>query len=77
MSESVLRLGNGLDGPGFESRGRGETDFFLFSNTSRPSLGHILPPIPWLERIYSEVKRLADDLDHSFSSSAKVANEWS
>jgi len=55
-----------MDGPGFECRGGGAggsaRDFFFYK-TSRQSVGPIPSPIQWLERIYSEVKRPADDLD--------------
>jgi hypothetical protein len=49
--------------------------YFLLSIVSRPSLGPIQPPSPWVPRALSPgVKRLAHESDHSTLSTAEVKN---
>jgi hypothetical protein len=60
---SVIGMGYGLDGPGFESRQGNET--FLFSKPSRPDLEPIQPPIQWVARYFLGLRRPGRDDDHS------------
>jgi hypothetical protein len=50
---------------------------FLFSMSSRPTLGPTQPPIQWLPRVLSRgVKRPGREADHSPPSNAEVKNTW-
>jgi hypothetical protein len=57
----------GLDGPGIESRWRGD-----FSQPSRLALGPTQPPIQWLAGLFPGIKRPGRGVDHPASSSAEV-----
>jgi len=64
------------DDSGFESQQH--QDGFLFSDTSRPVLGPIKPPIQWEKGALSlEVKRTGREADHLPPSSVDNKNNWS
>jgi hypothetical protein len=69
-------MGCGLDDWGFEiQQGLG---IFLFTTTSRSSLGLTQPPIQWVPGALSlGVKRLRGEADCLPPSSTKVKNVWS
>jgi hypothetical protein len=59
--------GNGLDGPGIESRlGRD------FPHLSRPALGPTQPPVQWVTGLFEGRMRPGRDADPLPSSSAEV-----
>jgi hypothetical protein len=63
------------DEPGFEFRYWQEV--FLFSKTSRLSLGHTQPPIQWMPAFFPCVMRPGREVNHSPLSSDEVKNKWS
>jgi len=54
------------------------TFFLAFSNTTTPARGPTQLPVQWVLRdVFSWVKGLGREADHSPPSSAEVKNEWS
>jgi hypothetical protein len=74
-----IATGYGLDdreGVGVPSAGRVKN--FLFSTSSRPTLGSTQPPIQWVpEALSPGVKRQGREADHSPLTSANVKKMWS
>ena len=54
-----------------------EKYFYLFSETSRPSLGPNQPPINGHRGSFQAVQRPGRDVQRSLPSSAEVKNKWS
>jgi hypothetical protein len=70
-TKTGLRVGR----QGFDSR---EGQGIFFGTASRPSLGPIKPPIPWVPGALSpRVKRQGREAYHSPPSSGEVRNAWS
>jgi hypothetical protein len=75
IAQLVQWLGNGLDGPRFDSWHR---KVCLFSKTSRLTLQPTRPPIQWVVGVLSlEVKQPGHEADHSVPSCDKVMNQSS
>jgi hypothetical protein len=69
-----LRLGYGLDDPGFESRQKPE---ICFSKTPRPTLGPSQPYIHWVPGFFPGVKLQGCKVYRLFQLASQVKNEWS
>jgi hypothetical protein len=73
-----IALGYGLDYRGSRVRFPAGLGIFLFTTTSRTSLGPTQPPIHLVQGALSlGIKRPGREADHSPPSSAEVKNAWS
>lgn len=72
----VWLLDYGLDDLGFDCK-QGQ-QIFLFSQPSRPALGHTQLPVEWIQGVISPgVERSSLQSDHSPQSAVEVRNDWS